>query len=124
MTVTFSVTRDDFPPNLDQIKLQHVALLFSRADGETMEMPVTHLRLAANNSAGTVGGGATTIDGIISTRRGNASAWMPMIGKEPFGKWELALPTTSTVKDFFKEERISDILLVLSYAGETPGWNL
>jgi hypothetical protein len=122
MAVKFSITRDDFPPNLDAMKLQHVALYFSRADGESMEIPVTYLRFAGSNGGVAVGGGATTIDGMISTRRGNAGAWIAMIGRSPFGEWELALPTTATVKDYFKEEQISDILLVISYGAETPAW--
>jgi hypothetical protein len=122
MIVKFSMTRDDFPPNLDAMKLQHVALYFSRADGESMEIPVTYLRFAGANGGAAVGGGATTIDGMISTRRGNAGAWIPMTGRSPFGEWELALPTTATVKDYFKEEQISDILLVISYGAETPAW--
>jgi hypothetical protein len=119
--VRFRVDRDDFPPNVDQIKLAHVALYFSRADSESFEVPITHLRLTAASGAGAVGGGAATNDGIASTRRGNAGAWTTMIGKAPFGDWELALPTQD-VRDYFEEDRINDLLLVLSYSGEAPAW--
>ena len=46
------------------------------------------------NKKPTVGGGARTIDGVISTRRGNASNWMSMIGTPPAGEWKLELPNT------------------------------
>jgi hypothetical protein len=119
--VGFRVDRDDFPPNVDHIKLAHVALYVSRADGESFEVPITHLRLTAAKGAGTLGGGARTADGIASTRRGNAGAWMTMIGKAPFGDWELALPTQE-VREHFEGGRIKDLLLVLSYSGEAPPW--
>ena len=69
-----------------------------------------------------VSAGSTTIDGIISTRRGNGGGWTPMIGKSPFGEWELALPNTNQVKKWFKDDQIEDILLVISYAARTPEW--
>ena len=73
-------------------------------------------------TTGTTGGAATPVDGIISTRRGNAGSWMPMIGKSPFGRWELALPNTEELKNRFKEEEIQDILFVITYSGRTPAW--
>jgi len=34
MTVRFTTVRDDFPPNLDALKIQHVVLYFARANGQ------------------------------------------------------------------------------------------
>jgi hypothetical protein len=67
-----------------------------------------------------------TIDGIISTRRGNAGSWTSMIGKSPIGQWELALPNTEEIRQRFgdgsTEGEIEDILLVISYSARTPEW--
>ncbi len=71
---------------------------------------------------GTIGGSATTSDGIISTRSGNAGSWTTMLGKAPFGEWELALPNTEEMKKRFKNEEIEDIWLVITFSGETPPW--
>jgi hypothetical protein len=122
MTVRFRTVREDFPPNIEGLKIQHVLLYFVRADGQSFEVPVTHLRYSALGDAGTVGGGATTIDGIISTQRGNAGSWMAMIGKSPLGEWEMALPNTEEMRQQFINENIDDILLILTYSGRMPPW--
>jgi hypothetical protein len=122
MTVRFKTVREDFPPNLDALKIQQVLLYFVRADAASFEVPVTHLRYTAKEESGAVGGSATSIDGVISTRRGNAGSWVAMIGKTPPGEWELALPNTEEMKSRFKNKEIVDILLVLTYSGRTPEW--
>jgi hypothetical protein len=122
MTVRFQTIREDFPPNIDNIKIQQVVLYFARANGKSFEVPVTHLLFAEQGSQGAVGGAATSVDGVISTRRGNAGSWTSMIGKSPIGEWELALPTAEEMKNRFKNEDIEDILLVITYSGRTPDW--
>jgi hypothetical protein len=64
----------------------------------------------------------SSVDGVISTRRGNASSWAPLLGRAPVGGWELTLPNAEEMKDRFKNEDIEDILFVITYAGHTPAW--
>jgi hypothetical protein len=59
-----------------------------------------------------VGGGATTVGGIISSGRGNAASWGQIVGKEPVGTWELALP--KGMGERFKNGEIDDILFVIT----------
>src|SRR5438132_3474096 len=99
-----------------------VMLYFARADGKTFEIPVNQLRFKEQGSAGFVGGAATSIDGVISTRRGNAGSWTAMQGKSPSGEWELSLPITEEMRNRFKNEEIEDILLVITYSGRTAAW--
>ncbi|MCB9102284.1 MAG: hypothetical protein H6632_22290 [Anaerolineales bacterium] len=122
MVVRFRTRRQDFPPNVEDLKIQHLVLYFARQDGATFEIPVTHLRFTEQGGVGAVGGGATSIDGIISTRRGNAGSWTVMLGKLPIGEWELALPNTPEMRKRFKDDEIEDILLVITYRGRTPEW--
>jgi hypothetical protein len=122
MTVRFTTLREDFPPNLEALKIQHVLLYFVRSTAPSVEVLVSHLRYTAQEEPGTVGGSATSIDGIINTRSGNAGSWTAMIGKSPAGEWELALPNTEEMKERFKTEEIEDILLVITYSGRTPEW--
>lgn len=122
MIVSFSTRRDDFPPNLEKLKIGQVALYFARAGGKSFEVPVSHLRFTEQDGGGPVGGGSTSIDGIISTLKGNAGSWTSMIGKSPVGEWELALPNTADIRKRFKNEEIEDILFVITYAGRTPEW--
>jgi hypothetical protein len=123
MVVSFETRRADFPPNLDELRIQHVTLYFACKTGTNSEIEVSHLRFTEEGRAGAVGGNANSADGLISTRQGNAGSWTAMIGKSPIGKWELALPnTTEEMKNRFKNEEIVDILLVITYSGQTPAW--
>lgn len=69
-----------------------------------------------------MGGAAASIDGVISTRRGNATSWTAMIGKSPFGEWEFALPDNGRRQELFAQEKLEDILLVITLSGHTPDW--
>lgn len=121
MTIKFQTRREDFPPNVEDLKIQHVVLYFARASEASFEVPVT-LHFTEKGDGGSVGGSATTIDGVISTRRGNAGSWTTMIGKSPGGVWELALPNNAEMKNRFKNEEVEDILFVITYSGRTPEW--
>lgn len=121
MTVKFNSDRDDFPPNLENLKIQQVMLYFIRAEGTSFEVPVEHLRLKQGNDVVT-GQGTTSVDGIISTRRGNGTGWVNLLNKVPVGEWELALPNTEAIKNRFRQGQIEDIMLVISYSGRTPAW--
>jgi len=124
MKVKFQTFREDFPPNVETLKIQQVLLYFIRASKETFELPITELRLTEKGNQGTVGGSATPIDGKISTRSGNAGSWTAMVGKTPMGNWELTLPNTEEVRKHFLNEEIGDILFVITYTGRTPEWPL
>ncbi len=45
-----------------------------------------------------------------------------MVGQPPFGEWELALPHSKQVIDWFKNEMITEIFLIVSYEGRIPPW--
>jgi hypothetical protein len=122
MVVRFETGRSDFPPNVEDLKIQHLVLYFARSNGNSFEVPVTHLHFTEQDGIGTVGGGATSIDGLTSTRKGNASSWTSILGKTPIGEWELALPNTEEMKNRFKDEEVEDILFVITYSGRTPEW--
>jgi hypothetical protein len=119
MSVQFQTLAADFPPNLIDLKIQQVALYFSRADGQTFEVSVASLRFKQKGAAGSVGGAATTVDGLISTRRGNAGSWASMIDEEPFGNWTLEFEDTSEMRARFTDDDIQDILFVVTYEGLT-----
>lgn len=122
MVVSFETRRADFPPNLDELRIQHVTLYFACKQDTNTGIEVSHLRFTEEGRAGVVGGSATSADGLISTRRGNARNWTAMMGKSPVGKWELALPDTQEIKKRFKKEEIEDILFVITFGGTAPEW--
>ncbi|NDY70684.1 hypothetical protein DO021_03335 [Desulfobacter hydrogenophilus] len=124
MRVRFETRHEDFPPNMDGLRIQHILLYFIRKDGETFEVPVHQLLFMETGTQGSVGGSAQTVDGVISTRRGNSTSWLPMIGKSPFGEWELAFADAQAdvlrIRDLFTEELIEDILFIITYEGTKP----
>ncbi|MCB9236141.1 MAG: hypothetical protein H6581_31120 [Bacteroidia bacterium] len=130
MTVKFKTSRQDFPANLSDLTIKHLVLYLVREDGGTQE--ITNLSLTftpdptpGNQGSLTVGGTADTVDGVVSTRRGNAGSWLAITGlSKPTvsGTWELKLPSAGQVPTWFAEEQIEDILFVITYEGETPKW--
>jgi hypothetical protein len=123
MTVRFTMTRQDFPTNLDDVRIKHVLLAVVRAQGRTFEISNAQLLLTVQGETTAVGGtSGSSLEGLISTRRSNASGWTILIGTSPVGTWELTLPNTEEMKNRFKNEEIDDILLVLTYDGRTPAW--
>jgi hypothetical protein len=123
MAVNFSLMSKDFPPNVAELRIQQVLLAVARAEGPTFEIESAQLMLTPEGETAPVGGRVnSTTDGLISTRRGNASAWVPLIGRSPVGAWRLTLPDTEEMKNRFKNGEIDDLLLVLTYAGRTSAW--
>jgi hypothetical protein len=122
MVVRFTTRREDFPPNLDELRIEHVVLYFARRAGQAVEVQNAQLLFTRQGDTNAVGGAASSIDGIISTRRGNAGAWQPMQTRDPVGTWELTLPNTTEMKNHFASDAFDDILFVLTYAGRTPAW--
>jgi hypothetical protein len=105
-----------------------VLLYFSRGAG-SFEVEVNALRLSEGSISS--GGSATSIEGVISTRRGNAGNWMPMIGRPPIGSGELAFNDDPATRALFAHEAttdgpappvIEDILLMVSYSARTAEW--
>lgn len=121
MIVSFETTRADFPPNINNLKIQEVTLYVARKEGPTFELPVTHLTFIPHGSNSAVGGGGSTVNAVISTRSGRTPSWSSIIG-QPVGKWELALPDDDRVRDRFKNDDIEDILFVITFSGEQSNW--
>jgi len=122
IVVSFTTQRDDFPPNITNLKIQQVVLYFARAERPPFEVSVTYLHFTEQGSVTALGGPATSVDGIISTRTGSAGSWISLLGRTPIGTWELALPNTEQVRNWFKNEQIEDILFAITFSGRTPEW--
>lgn len=122
MQVHLETRRADFAPNVEELRTQQLLLYVARVDGTTFELLVT-LRFIPQGQTEALGGTATTVDGIISTRRSNGVGWLPLLNSQaPVGTWELALEDTPALRERFRREEISDIMLVITYGGRTPEW--
>jgi hypothetical protein len=128
ITVSFTTLAADFPPNVLNITMAQVVLYFVRASGAAFEVQVADLQFTPTGAAAALdGGAATTLNGVISTRRANGAGWKAEFADTaaavaPFGQWQMTLPNTATVRSWFTESQITDILFVITYAGNTPSW--
>lgn len=125
MTVRFQTVREDFPPNIEGLKIQQLVLYVAYAAEQSFEFEDIQLFFKEQGSTNPAGGAASSNDGIISTRRHNGTNWATAIitpGKSPIGEWELILPDKPEGRELFKNEQIEDILFVITYAGHTPAW--
>jgi hypothetical protein len=122
MTVRFTTRREDFPPNLEDLKIENVTFYFARAASTSSEVLVSPLHFTAKGSLWPVGGGASTIDGLVSAHQGDAASWIPMIGLSPVGEWELALADTPEMRSRFGDQEVEDMLFIITYSSRTPEW--
>ena len=123
MTVSFDTRREDFPPNIEDVSISHLVLYIVRSDEKPFTQPLTAQLFFTPKGGTESGGAASSADGVFSTRRGNANEWLTRISNRvPEGSWRLTLPNTQEVKDLFENEKIEDILLVITYSGVTPEW--
>jgi hypothetical protein len=126
-SVSFETQREDFPSNIDTPKIQHVTLYFATKDSDPFDHEVK-LLFKEHDTGAPIGGEATPEENIISTftGQGNADNWEALVNesdmKEPVGTWELILPNTEEVQNRFKTGDIEDILLVITFQGQTPPW--
>ncbi|WP_458190498.1 Tc toxin subunit A-related protein [Haladaptatus sp. NG-WS-4] len=124
MTVSFETTRDDFPPNLDDIEIKQVLLYFVSDETDTLSKIDVGLYFSEEGSDASIGGEAAPVDGVISTRRANAGGWYSITGgsSSPVGEWTLSLPNTPAVSNLFENDNIQDILFVVTYEGDAEYW--
>lgn len=121
LEVQLETAATDFPPNLTELSVQQVTLYASRASGERHELTIEALEYA-HDGGKPVGGGARTIDGVVSTRRGNGAGWLPIVGAPLGGSWRLKLQDTVEVRRLFEEGGVRDLLLVVTYNALAPRW--
>jgi len=127
LAVALTVEGMDFPPNVDELMLQHVALAIVSEGAAPKAMPV-RLRLTEEPAAGgrpvtpTAWLSAMPVEGLISTRQANAGAWLGLLGRGPVGRWQVSLPDRDDVREWIATDAFADIVLVLSYGGRTPAW--
>lgn len=118
----------DFPPNLLNLSIAQLLLYFIPADGASFQVQPTLQYTPAGASASAGGAAGVGLDPnapptyVFSTRRGNASAWIPILGGGVAGNWTLTLPNTPATAAIFQNEQIQDILFVITYRAYTPPW--
>ncbi|MFE0512777.1 hypothetical protein, partial [Streptomyces sp. NPDC058964] len=111
--VTLSVDASAFPLAIGDLQVEQVIVCLL-PDGDR---PVPTVTLGLRH--GTRGGDAQTIDGVVSTRRGNGSAWTG-IADSPVGDWTLTLdPAAGALLD---TGAVTDVLFAIGWSGVGPAW--
>ncbi|HLG58314.1 MAG TPA: hypothetical protein VI485_23415 [Vicinamibacterales bacterium] len=119
------VRRSDFPPNLDDIRVTHLALSV-RFRAAATPLDIDYLRFAPSNAAILLDGGPARLDGsgVVSTRRANGGGWVAIVSgaamTEPIGEWRLRFSAAALPR--FKSQDIDDVLFTLAFDGRTPPW--
>jgi hypothetical protein len=127
-SVQFQSQVSDFPPNLANLSIAQLLLYFIPADGASFQIQPA-LNFTPPGGRGSFGGaaGAPTDPTlppvyVFSTRRANATAWLPILGNGVTGNWTLSLSNTAATANIFQNAEIQDILFVITYRGQTPAW--
>ena len=123
MSVSFETLAEDFPPNVDNVRIENVAVYFVRRPGSNVEFESVDLSFT-QTGAGSIGGICRTENGLVSTRSASGSSWLSLRDSPPFGKWMLSLLNTEQTALWFKDDDITDILFVITYGGRLPEWPL
>ena len=130
MAVTFATGKEDFPPNLGDLSIEHVSLFLARKSGvtEEVELDLKFTRTVNDGSpAGPSGGAVVTSDGVASTRQDTFDTWDNIQG-EPFGEWSLAFeddpddPAKQKMRNLLKKGFVEDILFIITFSGKAADW--
>jgi hypothetical protein len=118
----FETRREDYPPNIEDLEIGDVSLLFVTNTSVPAEAVPVSLKFTEKSATTAIGGSATPVDRLVSTRRANGGPWRPMTGKAPSGRWELTLVDSPETREWFESEDLLDILVVVSYVARTSAW--
>ncbi|TDB83697.1 hypothetical protein E1264_27385 [Actinomadura sp. KC216] len=120
LTVRWQTGPGDFAPNLTAPRVTDLLLYISLAGGVREEFTGLELRFTPSSGANALGGAASTsVDGVLSSRRTNATAWRAIRGQALTGTWELKL---KALADRFAVAEVDDLLFVLTYTATRPSW--
>lgn len=124
MEVSFETTRNMFAPNVDEPKIRQVLMYFSFRNGDIQPVNSIELHYEPKGMNAALGGEATPVEGLVSTRSGSAGSWLAITGQEVEGTWTLRLPNTEQFRNYLVNEELQDILFVITYEGEIPPYHL
>jgi hypothetical protein len=133
MKVNFTVSRADFPANIREMMISDLLMYFVKSDDmdpldpydiDNIELidklPVEALRYTPKGGKKSeLPTSADATNAVISTKK-NASNWEDHKLSGVEGTWELEFK--QEFSGLFKNNKISDILFVISFKGEAPAW--
>ena len=121
MHVVLPLRSEDFPAHIEDLVVVHLSLFCVRAPELTEELTVVSLQRTDIEGSDTAGEARTT-SGAISTRRPGGDTWQPLLGGSPIAEWDVQLRDDSTVRAWFRDGLIQDLVLIMTLSGATPDW--
>lgn len=118
LTVEIELKKENFPAGLLDLKLgsDNILLYFVRADDFEEEINIVNFDLASADPDFRKDG--VTLNGLF---KANALTG-ELTGNSPVMKLKLELASGGIQQEIFKEEKVTDILLVLNLKGELPSY--
>ncbi|MBL7799852.1 MAG: hypothetical protein JNL95_03925 [Chitinophagales bacterium] len=125
-SIKLDISKFDFPANvadlgIDALKFYAITdqsdpmdLVFDDTAGKGVKVVLTPLGDATSKTGESV----FNSKGIISTLT-NAGSLAQLRGKNPVGNWEITL---KGLDDALKAGKLIDLIMVITYSGETPRW--
>jgi hypothetical protein len=111
--VTLTLRDLDFPLGVDNVGTAAITVRLAGKDA----VPDTTVTL----HRGADGGDALATGGLAGTRRG-AAAWLPLVGASPTGDWQVGF--TADADPLFTSGVLEDVVLVVSWTGRSPAWEV
>lgn len=128
VNIPISLSRSDFPSQLQKLSIREIAVNIRRKDGQTCDFKVTLSVSVLPNPAPQ----SNSIQGTVSSRQSGAASWhsalldnLSAIAEEKI-TWNFALSDadvqSASVLELLRKDEIEDILLVFTFAGLKPAW--
>lgn len=121
ITIVFDTLEEDFPPNLENLKIDHVSVFFVCSSETSLNIDI-ELIFVESGTSNSLGGKVKLNDSFVSTRQPNTNSIKPLVGKKPFGNWVLTLEDNPANRKLIDDEKIDDILVVVTFSGKLPDW--
>lgn len=129
ISAIFNTFFNEYPANVGNPKITQLAMYFVM-DKRQKFNPVVNLSFTHYSDEawiikpGVNGGEASAIDGLISTRKGNAASWLAIVDDSPVeGTWKLSISNPDTLK-LFRDGAIRNIVFAVTYKGELPPYSI
>jgi Tc toxin complex TcA C-terminal TcB-binding domain/Concanavalin A-like lectin/glucanases superfamily len=130
VTIPLSISRSDFPLQLNEISLRQIAFTVRRKDGKPCDFKVKPMVQLSSNQP-IEAQEANAINGIASSRQSGAATWSNLITQggivDQQGKtWNFALSDVGGQSDsvlaLLRNGEVEDILIAFTFSGMKPSW--
>ena len=115
-SVSFNIERDNFPINMADVVMNRILVYFPQKDDDRKLIKIASFSYADTEEA-------KLID-LVNDEAVNAEYRVSATGLPVDGKFTIALEDTIALRNMIEEEKLSDVLMVISFSGTTPKYNL